>query len=81
MDRTIEVQVLTSAERKGPRPTLYMLSRSGENEPSSSIWLRKGNAAEFFRDKNINVVLPLVGPASFYTDGENNDPRLGPYRF
>ncbi|MBY4129280.1 esterase family protein [Rhodococcus fascians] len=81
MDRTIEVQVLTPAERQGPRPTLYMLSGSGENEPSSSIWLRKGNAAEFFRDKNVNVVLPLAGPASFYTDWENDDPRLGRYRF
>ncbi|MGA9872415.1 MAG: alpha/beta hydrolase family protein [Rhodococcus sp. (in: high G+C Gram-positive bacteria)] len=77
MDRTIDVQVLTPAAPTGPRPTLYMLSGIGEEDPSNSMWLRKGGAAEFFRDKNVNVVLPLAGPGSFYTDWQRDDPTLG----
>lgn len=81
MDRTIDVQVLTPEVKKGPRPTLYMLSGIGEEDPSNSMWLRKGGAAEFFRDKNVNVVLPLAGPGSFYADWQKDDPKLGRYQW
>ena len=77
MDRAIEVQVLTPVVGAGPRPTLYMLSGLGEEDPSNSMWLRKGSAAGFFRDKNVNVVLPLAGPGSFYADWQRDDPALG----
>lgn len=79
MDRTIDVQVLTPATKTGPRPTLYMLSGIGEEDPANSMWLRKGGAAEFFADKNVNVVLPLAGPGSFYADWQKDDPKLGRY--
>ncbi|WP_072802750.1 alpha/beta hydrolase [Rhodococcoides yunnanense] len=81
MDRTIDVQVLTPAVKKGPRPSLYMLSGIGEEDPSNSMWLRKGRAAEFFADKDVNVVLPLAGPGSFYADWQRDDPTLGRYRW
>ena len=45
------------------------------------MWLRKGGAAEFFRDKNVNVVLPLAGPGSFYADWQRDDPKLGRYKW
>ncbi len=78
MDRNIVVQVLTPANKTGPRPSLYMLS-GGDEDPQNSVWLQKGGAAEFFRDKNVNVVLPLTGPASFYADWQRDDPVLGRY--
>lgn len=81
MAEEITVQVLTPATPTGPRPTLYMLSGIGEEDPSNSMWLRKGGAAEFFRDKNVNVVLPLAGPGSFYTDWQRDDPTLGRYQW
>lgn len=81
MDRDIDVQVLTPAVDTGPRPTLYMLSGIGEEDPSNSMWLRKGEAAEFFRDKNVTVVLPLAGPGSFYADWQRDDPALGRYQW
>lgn len=81
MDRIIDVQVLTPAVKNGPRPSLYMLSGIGEEDPSNSMWLRKGGAAEFFADKNVNVVLPLAGPGSFYADWQQDDPKLGRYRW
>lgn len=81
MGRDIAVQVLTPAVDRGPRPTLYMLSGVGEEDPSNSMWLRKGGAAEFFRDKNVTVVLPLAGPGSFYADWQRDDPTLGRNRW
>lgn len=81
MDRIIDVQVLTPEVKNGPRPSLYMLSGIGEEDPSNSMWLRKGGAAEFFRDKNVNVVLPLAGPGSFYADWQKDDPKLGRYQW
>lgn len=81
MDKTIEVQVLTPEAKTGPRPSLYMLSGIGEEDPTNSMWLRKGEAAEFFRDKNVNVVLPLAGPGSFYADWQQDDPKLGRYKW
>jgi len=31
----------------------------------------------FFRDKNVNVVTPLEGAFSYYTDWQKDDPKLG----
>ncbi|MDJ0394798.1 alpha/beta hydrolase family protein [Rhodococcus sp. G-MC3] len=81
MDRIIDVQVLTPAVENGPRPSLYMLSGIGEEDLENSMWLRKGGAAEFFEDKNVNVVLPLAGPGSFYADWQQDDPKLGRYQW
>ncbi|MGV8873718.1 MAG: alpha/beta hydrolase [Rhodococcus sp. (in: high G+C Gram-positive bacteria)] len=81
MGGIVEVQVLTPAVEAGSRPTLYMLSGIGEEDPRNSMWLRKGGAAEFFADKNVNVVLPLAGPGSFYTDWQRDDPTLGRYQW
>ncbi|OZC68395.1 mycolyltransferase [Rhodococcus sp. 06-462-5] len=81
MGAVVEVQVLTPAAQSGSRPTLYMLSGIGEEDPDNSMWLRKGGAAEFFADKNVNVVLPLAGPGSFYTDWQRDDPKLGRYQW
>ena len=81
MGGIVEVQVLTPAVKTGSRPTLYMLSGIGEEDPHNSMWLRKGGAAEFFADKNVNVVLPLAGPGSFYTDWQRDDPKLGRYQW
>lgn len=81
MQRDIDVQVLTPENASGPRPTLYMLSGIGEEDPANSMWLRKGDAANFFSDKNVNVVLPLAGPGSFYTDWLQDDPKLGRYQW
>jgi len=37
----------------------------------------RGGTVQFFADKPINVVMPVGGPGSFYTDGEKDDPTLG----
>lgn len=81
MRKTIKVQVLTPQVSRGPRPTLYLLSGLGEEDPNNSMWLRKTAARTFYADKNVNVVMPLAGNGSFYTDWERDDPKLGRYQW
>lgn len=55
-------------------PTLWGLNGLYGSQ-NSSAWLQKdrGNAEEIFGDKNIMLVLPLGGEASFYTDWQQED--------
>ncbi|MBF6213699.1 esterase family protein [Nocardia puris] len=76
MRRTVQVQVLLPRDRGAPRPTVYMLDGRAA-EPDTNNWLEMGRAEQFYEDKNVNVVLTVGGPASFYTDWQRPDPVLG----
>lgn len=79
MDRTIQVQVLHPAGG-GPRPTLYLLdgvSAGEESDYRESTWTQRTDIEEFFADKNTNIVMPVGGTASYYTDWNQPDPVLG----
>ncbi|MDJ0393599.1 alpha/beta hydrolase family protein [Rhodococcus sp. G-MC3] len=76
MDRVIELQVLRPAETSVPQPTLYMLNGAGGGEDGAN-WLKQTDMSEFFADKNVNVVIPVGGYLSYYTDWERDDPTLG----
>ncbi|NKY87764.1 alpha/beta hydrolase [Nocardia veterana] len=76
MDRFVPVRVLRPADTSSPRPTLYLLD-GVEGGETGSGWLDRTDAAAFFADKNVNVVLVLAGRASYYTDWERDDPALG----
>ncbi|MFE7798367.1 alpha/beta hydrolase [Nocardia sp. NPDC057440] len=80
MSRVVEVQVLLPRERDHARPTVYMLDGRAAN-PTSNNWTEQGHAEEFFEDKDVNVVLTVGGPASFYTDWQQPDPVLGTNRW
>jgi len=76
MGRTVQVQILLPADRGRLRPTLYMLDgRSASNDVNN--WTKLGGAVQFFADKDVNVVLTVGGPASYYTDWQHSDPILG----
>lgn len=81
MDKTIKVQVVTPRIDSGPRPTLYLLGGLNEEDPNNSIWNIKTNVAEFYGDKNVNVVMPIAGDGSMYTDWQRDDPKLGRYKW
>ncbi|AZG44839.1 alpha/beta hydrolase [Gordonia insulae] len=81
MHKTVKVQVLVPRVQSGPRPSLYMLSGLGEEDPQKSIWLLKSDAEQFFADKNVTVALPLAGNGSFYADWQRDDPKLGRYKW
>ncbi|MFZ2177688.1 MAG: alpha/beta hydrolase family protein [Rhodococcus sp. (in: high G+C Gram-positive bacteria)] len=79
MNRVVQVQVLHPASG-GPRPSLYMLdgvSAGAESDFRESTWTQKTDVVGFFADKNVNIVLPIGGTASFYTDWRLPDPTLG----
>lgn len=76
MGRWVPVRVLRPADASVPRPTLYLLD-GVEGGETGSGWLDRTDAAAFFADKNVNVVLVLAGRASYYTDWERDDPVLG----
>ncbi|WP_330230312.1 esterase family protein [Nocardia sp. NBC_00508] len=80
MGRVTQVQVLLPEDRSRPRPTVYLLDGFGARDGASD-WLVRGGAREFFADKNVTVVLPTGGPASYYADWQRTDPVLGTNRW
>ncbi|WP_281180270.1 alpha/beta hydrolase-fold protein [Nocardia acidivorans] len=74
MGRPVAVDVLHGSGT-GPRPTLYLLD--GVDAEQVSDWLTKGDAAEFFADKPVDVVLPSGGTGSMYSDWQRPDAVLG----
>lgn len=76
MDRVITLQVITPADNSVPRPTLYLLNGAGGGEDAAT-WYRQTDIVQFFSDKNVNVVSPVGGKFSYYTDWLRDDPNLG----
>ncbi|MFI5715546.1 alpha/beta hydrolase [Nocardia sp. NPDC051750] len=76
MDKEIIVDVQRPADASVPRPTLYLLNGAGGGEDSAS-WQAQTNTLEFLSDKNVNVVQPIGGSWSYYTDWIKDDPALG----
>ncbi|CAM3694870.1 alpha/beta hydrolase family protein [Smaragdicoccus niigatensis] len=76
MNRDVGLQVIRAADTSVPRPTLYLLNGAGGGEDNAT-WSAQTDLAQFFADKNVNVVIPVGGKFSYYTDWKNDDPVLG----
>ncbi|WP_226438161.1 alpha/beta hydrolase [Rhodococcus yananensis] len=76
MDEVFPVQVILPADTSEPRPVLYLLNGAGGGEDSAT-WQRQTDILDFFSDKNVNVVTPVGGAWSYYTDWQQDDPVLG----
>ncbi|NLE80712.1 MAG: esterase family protein [Rhodococcus sp.] len=76
MDKNIPLRIITPADTSAPRPTLYLLNGAGGGEDSAT-WQRNTDIVDFFADKNVNVVTPMEGAFSYYTDWLSEDPELG----
>ncbi|MGW4365698.1 alpha/beta hydrolase [Nocardia takedensis] len=76
MNRSIPVQVIRAADTAKPRPTLYLLNGSGGG-PNGSGWDAQTDAVGFLRDRDVNVVTPVGGANSYYTDWIRADSVLG----
>lgn len=76
MGRSIPLRVLRPADRSVPRPTLYLLNGAGGGEDEAN-WFDRTDVVRFFTDKNVNVVVPMQGAFSYYTDWRRDDPELG----
>lgn len=76
MDRDIMLSVLRPADTSKPAPTLYLLNGAGGGEDGAT-WGIQTDYIKFFADKHVNVVTPLAGKWSYYTDWIKSDPTLG----
>ncbi|MEV6274204.1 alpha/beta hydrolase family protein [Nocardia sp. NPDC051832] len=79
MGRTIQVDVLHPAD-SAARPSYYLLDGLDPGV-GQSTWTNATDAEPFFADRRVNVVLPVGGQASYYTDWVQEDPRLGRYQW
>ncbi|WP_433527400.1 alpha/beta hydrolase [Nocardia pseudovaccinii] len=78
MDRVVSNRVIRAAG--GPAPTLYLLTGIGGGTDGISWW-DDTDVREFFADKHVNVVMPIGGAYSLYTDWLNDDPAVGRNRW
>lgn len=75
MDRNILVEVQRSRSA-GPAPTLYLLNGGGGGEDAAT-WRRQTDVLDYLARKSVNVVQPVGGKFSYYTDWAKTDPVLG----
>ncbi|MCM6776212.1 esterase family protein [Nocardia sp. CDC159] len=76
MDKTFPVEIQRPADTSAPRPSLYLLSGLDAGESLAS-WQAQTDVRPFLSDKNVNLIMPIGGKASYYTDWVNDDPVLG----
>ncbi|WP_083884171.1 alpha/beta hydrolase [Nocardia higoensis] len=76
MDEVIELDVQRPADPTVPRPILYLLAGAGGGEDSAT-WAKRTSALEFLAAYPVNVVQPIGGAWSYYTDWRARDPVLG----
>ncbi|MDN8594128.1 MULTISPECIES: alpha/beta hydrolase family protein [unclassified Corynebacterium] len=74
MGRDIPVAVIPARNGKGElvknAPTIYLLNGAGGAEQNAD-WLTYAETANFYKDKGVNVVIPMEGAFSYYTDWLN----------
>ncbi len=75
MRRNMTVKVLP-AKGDRPAPTLYLLNGAAGGDGGSS-WFDRTDIRTYFADQNVNVVVPMGGAASYFTDWQHPDPVLG----
>lgn len=74
MNRDVPLVVLKAANPG--RPTIYLLN-GGDGGEGSANWVMQTKALDFYRDKDVNVVIPMAGKFSYYTDWVSEAPSLG----
>ncbi|MFC9517763.1 alpha/beta hydrolase [Nocardiaceae bacterium NPDC056970] len=78
MGREVAVNVIAPADISEPRGVFYLLDgNSGQVDTTNWLDPRRGNAEEFFADKNAYVVMPVGGTGSLYSDWETDHPKFG----
>lgn len=76
MNTEIQVQILLArdwwAKPKDKFPQLTMLDGLRAQDDQSG-WVINTNVVDFYKDKNVNVILPIGGESSFYTNWQKPD--------
>ncbi|MFE3190759.1 alpha/beta hydrolase [Nocardia sp. NPDC059240] len=77
MQRIIPLQVLAGRPNA---PTLYLLNGASGGTDITN-WYSRTDIVAFLWKKNVNVVTPVGGEFSYYTDWQRDDPTLGRNRW
>jgi len=77
MGQSFPVDVHRPADASAPRPTLYLLNGAGGGEDTATWDHNTDIVTKFMADKNVNVIQPIGGAWSYYTDWIKDDPHLG----
>lgn len=67
MDRDIPLEVLLPKNADVKAPTLYIFNGI-DGGVGSSNWNKNTDMQEYFEDVNVNVVMPMAGRYSYYSD-------------
>ncbi|MFE3194258.1 alpha/beta hydrolase [Nocardia sp. NPDC059240] len=76
MGQDIPIDVQRPVDESQPAPNLWMLNGLDGGIGSAS-WTAQTNALGFLADKQVNVIQPIGGRGSYYTDWIKDDPQLG----
>ncbi|MFE3188144.1 alpha/beta hydrolase [Nocardia sp. NPDC059240] len=77
MDKSVHLDVLRPADTSRPRPTLYLFNGTDAGTTDKSWHAQVPEVFDFLGEKDINVIVPTGGLASYYTDWRATDPVLG----
>lgn len=58
------------------RPTIYLLN-GGDGGEGRANWVMQTDIVDFYKDKDVNVVIPMSGKFSYYTDWVSPNANLG----
>ena len=72
--RSVPLVVIHATEPN--RPTLYVLN-GGDGGEGSANWIMQTPMIDFYKEKNVNVVVPMEGKFSYYSDWVNDKKNLG----
>ncbi|MDN5720163.1 alpha/beta hydrolase family protein [Corynebacterium sp.] len=77
MNRDIPVVTIRAKEDPQNAPTIYLLNGADGGEGAAN-WLRQTNAVDFYGNQigNVNVVIPMEGAFSYYTDWQEPNATL-----
>ncbi|MEU6559190.1 alpha/beta hydrolase [Nocardia nova] len=76
MDTEIAVDVLRPADESRPAPNLYMLNGLDAGLGKMN-WQQQTHALDWLAGQPVNVIQPIGGRGSYYTDWLRPDPKLG----
>ncbi|RDI66723.1 alpha/beta hydrolase [Nocardia pseudobrasiliensis] len=76
MDTEVAVDVQRPVDESRSAPNLWMLNGLDGGEGTAS-WQAQTKALEWLADKQVNVIEPIGGRGSYYTDWQKPDPVLG----
>ncbi|MEZ2121790.1 MULTISPECIES: alpha/beta hydrolase [unclassified Corynebacterium] len=76
MNRDIPLVVIKADPTAGPRPVIYLLN-GGDGGEGRANWIMQTDVIDYYLTKNVNVVIPMQGKFSYYTDWVEDVPALG----